>query len=52
MFGGKHILKDLLYPQLLLLQAIYAVVAILINPQKRIAFSIDDTFANISAAMQ
>lgn len=39
MFWGKsNVWKALLYPQLLLLQAISAVVAVLINLQKRITF--------------
>jgi len=50
--GEKCVWKALLCPQLLLLQAIYAVVAAPINPQKTTAFSVDSTFAGISAAVQ
>lgn len=49
---GMCIWKAILYPQLLLLQAIYAVVAVPINPQKRIAVSVDSIFAGTSAAVQ
>lgn len=52
MFGGKCIWKAILDPQLLLLQAIYAVVAVPINPQKRITISVDSIFAGTSAEVQ
>lgn len=45
-FWGKSIFGEaLFYHQLLLLQAIYAVVAVQINPQKRSTFSAGGTFS-------